>query len=256
MIQVVTALAFNGFREARRNRVTLVAGFFALALILSAVLVMEVTVATLERVVVDIGLGSMALILVLLTVFLSCGLLSREIERRTIFLMVSKPISRPVFLVGRYAGNLVTLLALLVLMGAVFVGELLVLGFPLRSVELIAMGMLFFELLILASFGFLMSSFSSPLVSSAVTLGIFIAGHLSADIYKVASKSKVDLVQWIGKATYYLLPNLERFNFRSHATYNLEFPLAPLAGSIAYGLCYTAIVLTLASAVFSRRDFK
>ena len=102
------ALALNGFREARRNRVTLLVAIFALAMLLSTSLVLEVTVGTFDRVITDVGLGAMSLMLVLLTVFLSSGLISREIERRTIFLMVSKPISRGAFLVGRLLGNMLT----------------------------------------------------------------------------------------------------------------------------------------------------
>ena len=98
------ALTLNGFREARRNRVTLIVALFALSLLLSSSLVVEVTVGVFDRVLTDMGLGSMSLMMVLLTIFLSSGLISREIERRTIFLMVSKPLSRGAFLVGRLFG--------------------------------------------------------------------------------------------------------------------------------------------------------
>ncbi|MFL5319158.1 MAG: ABC transporter permease subunit, partial [Myxococcaceae bacterium] len=87
-------IAWNGFREARRNRVTVVVAAFAVAILLCSTLVSEVTVATFDRVLTDFGLGSMSLIMVFLAIFLSCGVLSREIERRTIFMVVSKPVSR------------------------------------------------------------------------------------------------------------------------------------------------------------------
>jgi hypothetical protein len=98
------ATAWNGFREARRNRVTVVVGVFALLTLLLATLVTQITVVTFRRVMVDTGLGLMSLILVFLSIFLSSGLLAREIERRTIVLVVTKPISRSTFL-ARFAGT-------------------------------------------------------------------------------------------------------------------------------------------------------
>jgi Cu-processing system permease protein len=176
------ALAFNGFREARRNRVTVVVGVFALALLLSTTLVVAVTINTFERVVTDMGLGAMSLTLVLLAIFLSSGLLSREIERRTIFLMVSKPISRGAFLVGRLMGNMLTLTVLQAAMAGLFFLLVVSYGYPITQAHLVATVMLWFELWVLSGVGFLMSSFSSQMVSAFVTVGVYFAGHLSGDI--------------------------------------------------------------------------
>ena len=153
MIRSFWAIAYNGFREARRNRVTLVLAFFAGLLLLSSSLITDITVATFDRVLIDIGLGGMSLILVLLAIFLSTGLLSREIERRTIFMVVSKPVSRGLFLVARLAGNMLTLTALQLLMGSLLLVEFWVLKTPVTWPTVLAMGMLWFELLVLSALG-------------------------------------------------------------------------------------------------------
>ena len=250
------ALALNGFREARRNRVTLLVGIFALAMILSTSLVLEVTVGTFDRVLTDVGLGAMSLMLVLLTIFLSSGLISREIERRTIFLMVSKPLSRGAFLVGRLFGNMLTVTVLQLAMAALFCVMLRFYGSPLTPAHLAAMGMLWFELWVLSGVGFLMSSFSSQMVSAFVSVSVYVAGNLSSDIYKLAGKSQSDSLEVLGKAVYYVLPDLSRFNYRPQAAYNAAISSSELLSAMGYGVAYTSVMVALAILLFNRRDFR
>jgi ABC-type transport system involved in multi-copper enzyme maturation permease subunit len=250
------ALALNGFREARRNRVTLLVAIFALAMLLSTTLVLEVTVGTFDRVITDVGLGAMSLMLVLLTIFLSSGLISREIERRTIFLMVSKPLSRGAFLVGRLAGNMLTVTVLQLLMAALFFAMMVFYESPISPAHLAAVGMLWFELWVLSAVGFLMSSFSSQMVSAFVTVSVYFAGHLSSDIYSLASKSKSGAIQALGKAVYYVLPDLSRFNYRPHATYYAPITPNELLSAATYGVAFTGVLVALAIVLFNRRDFR
>jgi len=256
VINAFSALMWNGFREARRNRITVIVGAFAIALVLSSSLVADVSVATLDRVVIDVGLGSMSIMLTILAIFLSSGMLSREIERRTIFLITPKPISRGLFLLAKLAGNMLTLLVLLAAMAVLFLLELQVYKTPVSSEQMLAIGMLWMELLVLSSFGFLMASFSGQVVSAVVTAGVFIAGHLSGDIYGLAQRSKTPSLQVLGRLVYYVLPNLERFNFRPQATYNISTPASEVFGSLAYGVVYSGVLLALAVIIFGRRDFK
>ncbi len=250
------ALALNGFREARRNRVTLLVAIFALAMLLSTSLVLEVTVGTFDRVLTDVGLGAMSLMLVLLTIFLSSGLISREIERRTIFLMVSKPVSRGAFLVGRLFGNMLTVTALQLAMAALFVLLTLFYKSPLTQAHAAAIGMLWFELWVLSGVGFLMSSFSSQMVSAFVTVSVYVAGNLSSDIYTLAGKSESQGVQWLGRAVYYLLPDLSRFNYRPQAAYGAAVSLGEMGASMLYAVAYTTVLVSLAIILFNRRDFR
>jgi len=250
------AIAFNGFREARRNRVTLVLAFFAGLLLLSASLITDITIATFDRVLIDIGLGGMSLILILLAIFLSSNLLSREIDRRTIFMVVSKPVSRGLFLVARLAGNMLTLTTLQVLMGALLLVEFWVLKTPITAPPILAMGMLWFELLLLSAVGFLMSSFAGAMTSAFVTVSMFFVGHLSGDIYAFAQRSKNVALKMLGTVLYYVLPNLERFNLRGQASYGIVVPAKQWLASGLYGLAYSAVLVWLAVAAFKRRDFR
>jgi Cu-processing system permease protein len=256
MMQQFLALTFNGFREARRNRVTVVVGAFALGLLVASTLLTNLSISTFDRVLTDFGIGIMSIVLVMLAVFLSSGMLAREIERKTLFLIVSKPISRALFLCARFAGNMLTLGVLLVMMGALFILLVSVYGTLITQAQFVAIGMLFFELLVLSSIGFAMSSFSSQMVSATVTVGAYFAGHLGGDIYELSRKAEDPLLQWVGKAVYYALPNLSRLNYRVQATYEIPTPVGELVPHMIYAVGYTTVMIAIAIALFSRRDFK
>ncbi len=256
MMQQFLALTFNGFREARRNRVTVVVGAFAIGLLVASTLLTNLSISTFDRVLTDFGIGIMSIVLVMLAVFLSSGMLAREIERKTLFLIVSKPISRALFLCARFAGNMLTLGVLLVLMGALFIAQIALYGTLITQAQFVAIGMLFFELLVLSSIGFAMSSFSSQMVSATVTVGAYFAGHLGGDLYELSRKAEEPLLQWVGKAVYYALPNLSRLNYRMQATYEIPTPLGELAPHMLYAVGYTTVMIVIAITLFSRRDFK
>src|SRR5258708_9417911 len=123
------------------------------------------------------------------------------------------------FLLARLAGNMLTLGVILLVMALLFLGELALYRFPLHQSHLVAMSLLWVELLVLTSVGFLMSSFSSQIVSAVVTTGVYFAGHLSSEIYNLSQKSESNFLRGLGKVTYYVLPNLEKLNFRTHAAH-------------------------------------
>jgi len=250
------AIALNGFREARRNRVSVIVVLFALGLLACSSLVTNVTVYSFERVLTDVGIGTMSMALVLLAIFLSSGLMAREVERRTIFLMVTKPISRSTFLLARFVGNMLTLGAILLAMGGLFAIEVWISGFSIHASQLTALAMLWFEVLVVSSVGFAMSSNSSQMVSALVTTGVYFAGHLAPDLYHLSSRSEHLAVRWVGKVAYYLLPNLDRLNFRPYAAYNQTVSVSHFLSAAGYGLAYAAVMLGIASLVFSRRDFR
>lgn len=249
-------LALNGFREARRNRVSVIVVVFAAALLAVSNLVSGVTVYSMERVVTDVALGAMSFALVFLAIFLSSGMLAREIERRTIFLMVSKPISRTYFLLARFVGNILTLGAVLAAMALVFFGQLVIVGYPPHLYQLLAVIMLWFEVVVISSVGFAMSANSSQVVSAVVTTSVYFAGHLAPDVYSLSSRSQSEVVRVLGKIAYYALPNLERLNLRPQAAYQLTPSLSQFTSACAYGLAYTAVMLAIATLVFRRRDFR
>ncbi len=255
-MRAIIALALAGFREAVRNRVTVVVGVFASVMLLLTTLILNVTLFSLDRVVTDFGLSVMSLLLSGLAIFLSSGLISKEIERRTIFLIVSRPLSRSQFIMGRVLGNLFTLSALLAVMVALFGLQLLVFEVPRNDAIVAAIVGLMAELVLLTCAGVLCSVLSSQLLAALTCVGLYLLGHLDEELYALARASKNELVQGVGKVVYYLLPNLSRVNYRGAAAHALAVNWGELGSSVLYILGYAAVLLFLATFAFDRRDFK
>jgi Cu-processing system permease protein len=255
-MNAVLPLAINGFREARRNKVSVVVFLFAFVMIFSATFALELTVVTFERVLTDFGLGVMSLIASFLAIFLGSGLIPKEIERKTIFMVVSKPISRASFIVGRYLGNLATVLFVTSIMTALFLAQILWDGAPIRQAVVVAIGGLMFEVCLLSAICFVFAAFSSQFVTTVASIGLYFLGHLSTDLYRMADKSKIDAVKHLGKALYYVLPNLDRLDWKSRATYGDPTAWSEFFSSGAYALGYSVVLLAIACILFERRDFK
>lgn len=255
MIGVLVALALNGFREARRNRVSVVIVAFTIALLFSSTLVAETTVFTMQRVLTDFGQGMMALTLVLLAIFLASSQLTREIERKTVFLIVSKPVPRAVFLFGRFAGTILTLTVLLVAMTALFLVQVKLYGLSIQSYHFWAALGLWLELFAVCSIGFFFASFAGQLTASVTSVGLYFAGHLANDMYAL-SEQLSGPARVLARSAYYLLPNLSRVNYRSLAAYEMTPNVGEALVSAAYLLAYSGLFLSAAVLLFQKRDFK
>jgi ABC-type transport system involved in multi-copper enzyme maturation permease subunit len=255
-MNTLAALALNGFREARRNRVTVVVFVFAFVMIFSSTVSMEMTVATFDRVMTDLGLGVMSLICAFLTIFLASGLIPREIERKTIFMVLAKPISRTSFVLGRFAGNLVTVFFVQGTMIALFVAQLLVQHSAVNHTHLASFVGIALQVVLLTSVAFVFASVSSQYITAVCAAGLYFVGHLSSDLYNMSAKAESAVVQVVGKGLFYALPNLDRLDFKSRATYGELTTNAELLSATGYTLAYAAIMLVFACLLFERRDFK
>lgn len=250
------AIALSGFRESRRNRVTVVVFLFAFVMIFATTFALELTVSTFERVMTDVGLGVMSLISVFLAIFLATGLLPREVERRTVYMVVTKPVGRSKFVIGRLLGNLVTLTFVMAIMAVLFVAQMVINHATLTQAHAFAIAGLFLEVVVLSAVGFMFAAGSSQFVATVTTVGIYFVGHLAPDLYRMSNRTGNVALKWVGKAGYYLLPNLDRLDFKARATYAEATTLAELGGSAAYALGYACIAIMIACFIFERRDFK
>jgi ABC-type transport system involved in multi-copper enzyme maturation permease subunit len=251
----VWPIALNGFRESRRNRITVIVFAFALVMIFSSTVALEMTVATFDRVMTDLGLGVLSIITTFLAIFLGSGLIPREIERRTIFMIVAKPVSRTAFIVGRLIGNLLTIGFVMALMAALFFAQVAWNSSP-HSSQLVAIYGVGLQLVLLTSIAFAVAATSSQYVTAIVSTGLYFLGHLSGDLYKMAERSTSSALSLIGKALYYLIPNFERLDFKPRATYLEPTTGSELLSASMYTVGYSAVLIVVACALFSKRDFK
>lgn len=255
----ITAIALNAFREAVRDRVLYNLVLFVLLLTAAAIFIGELSGGQERKVIVDLGLSAMLLFGVFIAIFVGVGLVYKEIERRTIYAIFSKPVGRGEFLVGKYLGLCLTLLVNVVVMG---LGVSLALIYvshgwdPLIPTIWPAVLLIYLELMILTSVALLFSSFSSPALSALLTFFVFIIGHFSADLKGLATSMGSTAARVVFGGLYYLLPNLSNYSFITPAAHGRAPEPGFLLAAIVYALVYIAIVLAASTLVFSRRNFK
>ena len=255
----IGAIARNTFREAVRDRVLYNLVLFVLLLTGAAIFIGELSGGQERKVIVDLGLSAMLLFGVFIAIFVGVGLVYKEIERRTIYAIFSKPVGRGEFLVGKYLGLCLTLLVNVAVMGVGLSLALLYVGRgwdPLIVTIWPAVLLLYLELMILTAVALLFSSFSSPALSALLTFFIFIIGHFSADLKTFAASLGSTASRWLFAGLYYLLPNFSHYSMITAAAHGQAPPASFVIGAAVYAVVYIAVVLATATIIFSRRNFK
>jgi ABC-type transport system involved in multi-copper enzyme maturation permease subunit len=255
----ISAIARNAFREAVRDRVLYNLVLFVLLLTAASIFIGELSGGQERKIIVDLGLSAMLLFGMFISIFVGVGLVYKEIERRTIYAVFSKPVGRGEFLVGKYLGLCFTLLVNVLVMG---VGVSLALLYVSRGWDPLiptiwpAMLLIYFELMLLTAIALLFSSFSSPALSALLTFMIFIAGHFSADLKVLGASLSSASARWFFTALYYLLPNLANYSFITPAAHGRTPAAGLVFASALYALVYITVILAAATLIFSRRNFK
>jgi Cu-processing system permease protein len=255
----IAAIAGNAFREAVRDRVLYNLVLFVLLLTTAAIFIGELSGGQERKVVVDLGLSAMLLFGVFISIFVGVGLVYKEIERRTIYAIFSKPVGRGEFLVGKYLGLCLTLLVNVLVMG---IGVSLALIYVSRGWDPFvltiwpAVLLMYLELMILTGVALLFSSFSSPALSALLTLFIFVIGHFSAELKSLSNSMGSTGARWFFGSLYYLLPNLGNYSFITPAAHG-HLPAAGFVlAEVLYACVYVVVILAGATLIFSRRNFK
>jgi Cu-processing system permease protein len=251
----VWAIATNTFREAIRDRILYGLLAFAILLIACSVALADLSIGQQERLMKDIGLAAISLIGVLMAVFLGIALISREVERRTAYTILSKPIRRYQFVLGKYLGLVLTIGVNVAVMGAALSGLLAVYGWWQANVAA-ALLLTMVELLVVAGIATLFSSFTTPTLSAIFTLGLFVIGHLTGTLRAIAERAPGGGGRLFAAVLYRTLPNLEAFNVKGRVANSELVSLAEVGLAGAYGALYLAALLALAILIFERRELR
>jgi ABC-type transport system involved in multi-copper enzyme maturation permease subunit len=242
-----------------RDRVLYNLVLFVLLLTAAAIFIGELSGGQEKRVIVHLGLSAMLLFGVFISIFVGVGLVYKEIERRTIYAIFSKPVGRGEFLLGKYLGLCLTLLFNVIVMGA---GVSLALIYVSRGWDPLVLSiwpailLIYIELMLITSVALLFSSFSSPALSALLTFFVFIIGHFSADLKSLAGSMGSTGARWVFAGLYYLLPNLSNYSYITPVAYGKAPPAASVLMAMLYAAIYIGVVLAGATLVFSRRNFK
>ncbi len=261
----VLAIARNTFRENIRDKVLYNLILFALLMILSSFALGQLSLGYDDKVIVDLGLTAISVIGTLIAIFIGIGLVHKEIERRTVYALLAKPVHRWEFILGKYLGLLLTLL---VNVGVMTVGLGVTLAFrgsvpPQNYLRLLpAVFLVFLSLALITAVALLFSAFSTPALSALFTFFLWIIGHFNGDLVQFARLTKSAVAGHICRFLYYALPNISNFttldsrNVIQGAAYYEQINPGALAWATLYAVLYCAILLALTAAIFHRRDFK
>ena len=259
MLWRIGTIAQNAFREAVRDRVLYNLVLFVLLLTAGAIFLGELSGGQEAKIIVDLGLSSILLFGVFIAIFVGIGLVHKEIERRTIYAILSKPIGRGEFLLGKYLGLCLTLLVNVFVMGA---GVSLALLYVKRGWDPLVLSiwpailLIYLELAILTAVALLFSTFSSPALSALLTFFVFVAGHFSGDLKTFAASLGGTAARWFFTTIYYLVPNLSNYSLITPAAHGYAPGAPALLLALLYAAIYSSVLLAAGALIFNRRNFK
>jgi Cu-processing system permease protein len=257
------------FRESVRDKVFYNLVFFAVLLIAASILIGQLTAGQDVKIIKDLGLAATSLFGLFIAVFVGTSLVSKEVDRRSIYPLLAKPVRRSEFIVGKYLGLLLTLLVNVAVMTIALYTVLFVLarGVPanIQAVwdspamdpgMLKAIALIFVDLALVTALAVFFSSYSSPMLSAIFTLAVYLIGQFNTDLKHFDTIVKSPAAAAIGKGCYYLFPDFARFDVKLAVVHGLAVPPTYVAASMAYGGAYIAALIFGAIVIFSRRDFK
>ncbi len=254
-MSIVWAIAANTFREAIRDRILYGLLAFAILLIGASVALADLSIGQQERLIKDIGLAAISLMGALMAVFLGITLVSKEVERRTAYTILSKPIRRYQLVLGKYLGLAATIGVNVLVMGACLALLLAWLGFWHANVAA-ALLLILVEMLVVTAFATLFSAFTTATLAAIFTLAFFVIGHLTATLRALGERAPSEAARLVFGIVYRVLPNLEAFNLKSRVANNEAVSLVEIGLATGYGALYLTALLALAVMIFERRELR
>lgn len=255
----VATIALGAFKESVRERVLYNLIVFAFLMIAAAILLGNISVGVEQIVLVNLGLTAISIFGLLIAIFIGIGLVSKEIERRTVYNILSKPVTRAEFIVGKYAGLLLTLFVNTAMMTA---GFYLVLAIEQKGLTLddlsllVAVYFILLELAIVVGVAILFSCVSTSILSAVFTFCVFVIGNFSSDIRWFGQDSGSVVLEKITAVLYYLLPNFSDFNVISQVAHGVRITGLLVTANTCYALLYIAVLISAAIMIFEEREFR
>jgi Cu-processing system permease protein len=258
MINAYT-VATNTFREAVRDRVLYNLVFFALLMMGAAILVGQVSIGIEQSVIVSLGLTAISVIGLFIAIFIGVSLVSKEMDKRTLYALLAKPVERWEFLLGKFVGLVMTLTINTAVMALGLYVALWMVRHPLQRSDLyilVAVYLILLKLAILVALALFFSCFTTPFLAILFSAGIYVAGIFAQNLRTMQAVDIAPATMRLLKAVSYVLPNFENFNVMGVVSHGGVVPGALVAHATLYAIVYCAIVLAAAAMVFSRRNLK
>lgn len=251
----IFVLALHTVKELTRNKLLYILVVFAVLLISSSVLLAQLTIGQWERVINDVGLATTQLSGALVAIMVGTGLIAGEVDRRTLYVTLAKPVSRTQFVVGRFLGLCLNLALIVAVMGGALAIVLAVTDYSMGATGASALLLIFVELCVLAAFAVVFSSFTTQTLGVIFSLSLFVIGHMAGDLAKMAAQLP-EPTGTVLRAIARIIPNLDLMNLKTQAANMLPVEPAFVASSVGYGATYAAVAVAFAAFLFQRRDLK
>ncbi|MBI4557828.1 MAG: ABC transporter permease [Candidatus Hydrogenedentes bacterium] len=250
----IVAVAQNTLRETTRDKVLYVLLFFAGITILGSKALGWISIGQDIKIVKDISLAAVSVFGALISIFVGTSLVYKEIDKRTVYTILCRPLYRYEFILGKYLGLAVLLAMVTGTMTAVAAAYVVALGGTLDSTFFLAALLVYWQLLLITAFAVLLSSLTSPILGAIIVFSIYVAGHATRILIELPPHFDDTLAKNVLNWVYYLVPNLTNFDIRSEAANDI--PVAPgyVVWALLYGTAYTAMILTLAALAFEDKD--
>jgi ABC-type transport system involved in multi-copper enzyme maturation permease subunit len=262
-------IAGGVFKDSIRERIAYGLVFFAVLIIAASFLLAQLTAGQDVKIIKDLGLAASSAIGLFIAVFFGIGLVTKEVDRRSIYGLLSKPVTRTQFIVGKYLGLVLTLLVNLAVMAAAFYLVLAYLDWstpepiktaweaPALDPQMIkAFTLIGVELMVMTAVTLFFSTFSSSFLSTVLTAGVYIIGHFGDDLKHLEATVESSVLPMVGRAVYYLMPNLSRLDIKAAVVHAEPVTGAYMLAASASSALYIATLVVASTIIFSRRDLK
>lgn len=252
----ILAIAKNTFIEGVRANTLYIIFAYGLLILLGLTFLTPLALGEQGRILKDLGLAGIEVMGMMVAIVVGTTLVYKEVEKRTIYVLVSKPLSRSQFLAGKYLGMELLSAVMVGLMTVIFYAGLLMMKQDNLAVFMVPIFLIFIKISIINAIALFFSSLASPILGAVFTFSLYLAGTLSRDILELAQRLKIPSVSLAMKAVYYLLPNLGNLDAKNRIIYDQQIIWPQVWWGISYSLAYILAVMLITVMAFEKKDFK
>jgi ABC-type transport system involved in multi-copper enzyme maturation permease subunit len=254
----MSVIATNVFREMVRDRVLYILGFYVFIMAAGLLLLPEISATTEDKMFLDLGLAAMAILGLVIAVFIGTSLVNKEVEKRTLLVLIAKPLSRSEFVIGKYLGLVAVLTVLVTVMTVIYLVFLQLgkIDYQVASIVVAAVFMIL-QLCLISAVAMTFGIVSNSLLAAPLTIAVYFIGNITQDILKFGRLSNNPSFERFSQGLYMVLPDLSRLDVKNDAVYGWQaLPDVPtLIGNGLYGILYSLMLMAIAILIFSGREF-
>lgn len=250
----VFTIAYFTFKEILKSKILVSVFFAGLGLMLVTYIATEFTYGVPERVALDFGLGMLSISSLAISLFLGVTLLSKEIDSRTVYMIISRPVPRYAFILGKLCGLLGIQFLNVLLLSIMTLTSVYLLGGELSPLIYWAIGFILLESLLLLLVVVFISLIANNILSALLSLVVLVLGHAVKETQNVSFVKNREGLNFILEVYHFVLPGFYKLNLKDFILYNTTLPTSYLLSSLFYGIAYSGFLLVLILFVFNRKN--